>query len=127
LLNAFGQAVRLITSRGQLRLFVMANTSGKSSKESQRPALVYWLADLRPSIILTTIDHCKCGDVTSQSQKNHENQQRLQIENQDNKDGYNSNRCCDPNFPRKELLKHGSHTLLLFSPASSPRHYISTK
>jgi hypothetical protein len=67
---------------------------------------------------LTTTDHCECGDVTSQSHKNHKNQQRLQIENQDNKDGYNSNRCCDPNIPPQKLLKHGSYTLLLFSSAS---------
>jgi hypothetical protein len=41
---------------------------------------------------VTTFDHCVCGNVTAQSQKNHENNHRLQIENQDNENGCNSDR-----------------------------------
>jgi hypothetical protein len=50
-------------------------------------------------------------------QKNHDNKQRLQIENQDNENGSNSNRYCDPNVPRKELLKHGSHAAVIVAKA----------
>jgi hypothetical protein len=41
----------------------------------------------------------------------------LQIENQDNENGSNSNRYCDPNVPRKELLKHGSHAAVIVAKA----------
>ena len=43
---------------------------------------------------VTTTNHCVYDKVTAQSQKNHENKQRLQVEKHDNENSCNSNRCC---------------------------------